>query len=278
MADTFKKVRDGEKLRIPARTYNAMVDAAADFINRKNNLTTESGNTLPANMVYIKNTSGIDVGRFNIIGISGSVIPASNPNFLNQIILIGIKPLWPNHSLGRFVITAEPISNNKIGRAYISGLVPVKIYLPNPYDDRYNGFADIYPDDVTRLRTSISPGPVTVMFLDFFSGHDGSHNYSAIVRLNYSENPVRRARCIENAPDYSVIAANLYKNDVEQTSGSESAIRVYCSIFGGGWRLDSAMPKLQTGDIIYVTNIDGKWRCLTTFIPYVSCDCDSVEI
>jgi len=273
MADIFKKVKNGDKLRIPAATYNAMIDAAQDYVKRQANITTKPGNELAANMVYIKNGSGIAVGRFNILGISGSAIPVNIDN-ANQVVLTGVKPTWPEHSYGRFVVTAEPIDNDKIGRAYMSGVVPVKINLPNPDNDKYNGFAEIYHNDVTRLKTSLSPGPATVMFLDFYAGHDGNYNYSAIIRLGFYENPIRRAKCIEDAYAYDYITVNLYKNDIEQTSGSESAVKVYCDICGGVTRLDAAMPKLQSGDVIYVANIDGKWRCLTPFIPYVSCECD----
>ena len=279
MVDTFKKVRDGEKLKIPARTYNAMVDAAADYINRKNNLTTGSGNTLPANMVYVKNESGVNVDRFCVLGIEGMEITGTNPSFLSSpVIFTGGLPQLPRHSNGRFVVTAEPIKTDAVGRAYISGCVPMIIYMPNAYDDRYNRFAEINNNDPTKMKTSISASSTKVMFLDYFGGRINSTQYWAVIQLGATENPIRRARCIENAGDTAVIRVNLYRDNVEQTSGEESNISVLCDSYTGVYKLNEVMPRLQTGSTIYVSLVDTKWRCINPFVPVISCDCDSEEL
>lgn len=275
MGDTFKKVRDGEKLRIPAKTYNAMVDAAQDFINRKNNVLAETGTQLPANMVYIKNDSGSDVDRFNILGIAGSVIlPAGSSGnyFFNHIVLLGTTPLLPNHGGGNFAVTAEPIANSSVGRAYVSGVIQVKVYAP--YEVRYGTFADIKHNDATQLQVINSPSTTKVFFRHSTSVSGSNNTYWSLVRLNYSENPIRRAVCKQAAGVSNQISVNLIRNNVEQTSGAESNVSVTCDIFGGEISLQNAMPKLQNGDIIYVTNVDGSWRCINTFTPFVSCECE----
>jgi len=279
MGDTFRKVRDGEKLRIPARTYNAMVDAAQDFINRKNNVSSETGNHLPANMVYVKNDSGANVDRFNVLGIAGSaILPGGSDasNFFRSVVFSGVTPLLPDHRGGNFVITAEPIANGSVGLGYISGVIQVKVYAP--YAVLNGTFADIAHNDVTQLAVTNSPSTTKIMFRHSTIVGPSGNTYWAIVRLNYSENPIRRAVCKQAAGASNTIQVNLIRNNAEQTSGIESNVTVTCDIFGGETALQAAMPKLQSGDIIYVTNVDGIWRCINTFTPFVGCDCSDEAV
>jgi len=275
MGDTFRKVRDGEKLKIPARTYNAMVDAAQDFINRKSNVSSEAGNQLPANMLYIKNDSGANVDRFNVLGIAGSAILPSGSdgsNFFRSVVFSGVTPLLPDHRGGNFVVTAEPIANGSVGLGYISGVIQIKVYAP--YAVLNGTFADIAHNDVTQLAVTNSPSTTKIMFRHNTIVGPSGNTYWAIVRLNYSENPIRRAVCKQAAGASNSIQVNLIRNNAEQTSGVESNVTVTCDIFGGEISLQNAMPKLQSGDIIYVTNVDGSWRCINTFTPFVSCECE----
>jgi hypothetical protein len=176
MADAFRKVRDGERLKIPARTYNAMVDAAQDHINRKNNLTTESGKQLPANMVYIKNTTGAVVDRLNILGIGGSQIDPTTVSFKQTTVLTGVTPSKTDHANGRFVITAEPIGIDCIGRAYVAGFTPVQINII----DEGHLYADIKDSDVTQLE-SAATGAAVILYKE-----DGTGTKLAVVRFGGS--------------------------------------------------------------------------------------------
>ncbi len=54
MSDTLKKVKSGEPLKIPVVTFNTFVDAARDF--------------RCSGIALVKNASGLDRGRFNILG------------------------------------------------------------------------------------------------------------------------------------------------------------------------------------------------------------------
>ncbi len=57
--------------------------------------------------------------------------------------------------------------------------------------------------------------------------------------------------------------------DVDET-GTE--VTVTCSI-SGGTTLNSAIPRLDNGDLIFVTQIGGTWYCLTTFQATEDCVC-----
>ncbi|MCK4959192.1 MAG: hypothetical protein KAT00_07320, partial [Planctomycetes bacterium] len=56
------------------------------------------------------------------------------------------------------------------------------------------------------------------------------------------------------------------------TDGTGDEVTVTCSIAGGS-QLNSAIPRIADGDLIYIAEIDGSWVCLTTFQTTEDCDC-----
>lgn len=133
MADVLKKVQRGQPLVIPASTYNAFVDAAQDYQRRR--LSQESAGlstSRDADMVLVKNASGADRARFEILGISAPVFtPTDNlDEFRNRVALTGVLPTAATY-WGKFVILAEPIRNGALGLGWLSGVCPVKIDMAN---------------------------------------------------------------------------------------------------------------------------------------------------
>ena len=56
------------------------------------------------------------------------------------------------------------------------------------------------------------------------------------------------------------------------TDNTGEEITVTCSIIGGS-ALNSAVPRLADGELIFVSSIGGTWYCLTTFQASEDCDC-----
>jgi len=89
---------------------------------------------------------------------------------------------------------------------------------------------------------------------------------------------VRRASCTSDAGSGSTIAATLYNTD--GTTGD--AITVYCNI-SNGTALNSAIPRLEDGDDIFVTQsyfdnagtAELRWYCVTNFNVSEDCTCTS---
>jgi hypothetical protein len=82
----------------------------------------------PLQTVLVRNDTGTTMQRHWILGINGPVIsPADDADeFKRQIVLKGVEPVAGTHE-GKFVVLAEPLTAGRIGRAYISGVVPVEI-------------------------------------------------------------------------------------------------------------------------------------------------------
>ena len=74
---------------------------------------------------------------------------------------------------------------------------------------------------------------------------------------------VRLAYCITDATDSTIITCHL------DTEAGET-INVNCAICGGT-ALNSAIPRLEVDDLIFVSQIGGTWYCLTVFQASQDC-------
>jgi hypothetical protein len=96
VSDTLRKVKPGDPLAIPAATFNTFVDAARDFLARQHQQA-QSGTPSGRHncIVLVRNDSGADRQRFDVLGISGPVFdPASDEDaFKNYPAMAGVTPV-----------------------------------------------------------------------------------------------------------------------------------------------------------------------------------------
>jgi len=80
MTPALQKVRRGDPLVIPAATFNTFIDAARDFQQRQRSARRRvQRERQEAGIVLVRNESGEDRERFDVLGIQGPVItPTDN--------------------------------------------------------------------------------------------------------------------------------------------------------------------------------------------------------
>jgi len=140
MGDTLKKAKPGDPLRIPAATFNTFVDSARDYLQRKQGTGQKPTQAFrQTGIVLVKNASGADRGRFDVLGIDAPIFtPAESiDSFKNTVAVKGVTPA-AGHA-GSFVVLLEPIADGEIGRAVVSGVTPVKVNVA----DESHGYADV---------------------------------------------------------------------------------------------------------------------------------------
>jgi hypothetical protein len=116
---SFRRVKAGDPVRIPAGAYNAWCAAAEAFQTGNQSMIGETAGGRPDRVhVRIRNDSGADRARFDVLGVSGPLFtPTDNlAEFLSAPKLTGTTPANPTHA-GRFVILLEPIPAGRIGWA-----------------------------------------------------------------------------------------------------------------------------------------------------------------
>ena len=108
MTDTLRKVKSGDPLVIPARTFNTFVDAARDFQERQRSTSRNiQRDVRQTGIALVRNDSGAERQRFDVLGVSGPIInptivdPDDNVDaFVERVALTGALPAGPH--LGRF--------------------------------------------------------------------------------------------------------------------------------------------------------------------------------
>lgn len=170
----MKKVASGQPLRIPASTFNTMVDAASDYQRRSLN---RGSSAVPSDtrsgIVLIRNQSGADRDRFSVLGLSSILItPTENSQeFSARYAMNAVLPT--NSYTQKFCVLQEPIKSNGLGRAMIVGITPVNVARPSGDTTEYAG--------VLANQTYLQAGTEGAQILWEDSG--GTTPHLALVRL-----------------------------------------------------------------------------------------------
>jgi len=224
------------------------VDAAEIVLGGKTPKGAFHANPHDNGLVLVKNTTGADRSQFEVIGLDVvDPTPAKLEEFKQQTHQYnGVAMVAADHR-GRWAILQEPIKNNAIGWARISGIGIVKVDGTAP--NAYPYFADFIVGDYTQLMF-YPGGAAQVLYRD-------SSTEWAIVRLGSTSHGPLLAKTTSSG-----IAAN------------SSGIVKLRQPSGGGWA-DSTIeytaynqhPTEAVGNstIVIIAPIDGRWVVITEF-------------
>ena len=240
-----KHVTAGEKFRFSARTYNELTNLIEK--DRLSGLSMQTKVTRGNNdLVLVKNISGVNVGRFGVLGISGMLFdPATAlPAFVGRTVFTGEMPAEA-HQTGRFLICAEPIRNGAIGRAWADGIVTARIFV----QDESHNYATVKPDDTTQL-ISADQGLCYILYKEAGTGQKW-----AVLRYGSTGNSLRWAFCSEDAGSGNTLDCFL---DTDETG---TLVTVYFKLLNCS-NLESGHFTLTDGVPIPVMKRNGDWWCI----------------
>ncbi len=137
--DNAKPLSPGDRWRPTADGLNSWNEAAQYVRGLRDDsgaLATPAAMDSPA-IVLVKNQSGSDRTRFDVLGVDGVLItPSDNlAVFSSRRPLVGVLPSVADHA-GRFCVLLEPVATGKLGRALFLGVVPARVYV-NSHLDAY---------------------------------------------------------------------------------------------------------------------------------------------
>lgn len=191
--DPLKKVQAGERLEIPADAWNAFLDAVRWVRQQQHSRDQEAGAEFrQTGIVKVKNQSGADRERFDILGASAPIIlPSENlQEFKNRVTLSGVVPTTDH--LGEFLILLEPLKAGVIGRGIVAGVSLARL-LVNP--SQLYDFAQVIPGNAHALR-NVPAGSARVLWIE----SSGSSERWAVVRLDDGDHEAH-VLITSNVPD-----------------------------------------------------------------------------
>lgn len=154
MADPYRKVRPGEPMKIQATTWNTVVDAAREYkLSEQDRLAGELNTPRNGDIIKVRNDSGTALRRRDVLGLDRPIFDPNDSEkaentFLSEVMFVGVRP-EAEHS-GRFAVMIDPTDVGRIGRAFVSGVTQVRLYVMDPD----HTCADVVPGDVTALMTT----------------------------------------------------------------------------------------------------------------------------
>jgi len=214
----LKHVQPGEPIGPPSATVrNAMIDAALDFQRRSASQTARpqmSGSNYGT--VWVRNDSGADVNRYNVLGIDDVIItPTDNlDEFKTRVAFSCITPAVADH-FGKFVILLEPLKDGAIGRGLIDGVCPVQINML----DAGHKWADVKDSDEAVLQSG-GYGYAQILWAD-----SGTGTVWAIIRVGVAQ-LVRRFE-LKDALTPASTSATAYACDEDWAEDTSVEFEVY---------------------------------------------------
>jgi len=197
----FQHVRTGEPLQIPAATYNAMVDAAQAHRNRRINLAPH-GAGFDSLFVYVVNTTGQSLQRFDVVGLDGPNETENLDVFCNRIVFKGVKP-QKKHK-GKFAVLQQDAAANMVVRACVYGATIAKVQVEGDTEPKY---CDIKEDETGYLKSGGSGAEV--LWSD-----DSTQNRWSIIRIGSGKStlfPVKLEKTGGEQGDDTKVASWKYK-------------------------------------------------------------------
>lgn len=150
MADPFQKLRAGDVFdSVPHEAWNGFIDASNDYRQRVNGARSSTlYGRYPTGIVPVRNDSGADCARFEILSITGVIYDQATlpDDFYNQPTLTADTP---GTAPEKFVILQEPIADGEVGRGMLMGITAVQVSVGHASDE----FADVISGDSTKLRS-----------------------------------------------------------------------------------------------------------------------------
>ena len=166
MGDDLRKVRPGDPLRIPARAYNAFVDAALETKRRQQDrrageLWDGGRSFIGGGVVAVRNDSGADLDRYHALAIDGPLFAPDDDgpekSFQNRLAFKGITPTDTTRA-GSFAIAREPIPQGEVGLCVVHGVTPARILI----EDEEHAFAEVARDET--VLTSVGSGSAAILW------------------------------------------------------------------------------------------------------------------
>jgi len=146
------KVITGDRLEIPAGTWNNIIDATrAHQAGALSTVTPTVDDARDFGVILCRNSTGADLLRFKAVGLSSPPIsPWTNgAQFARRVLLEAILPTAA--SFQRFAISLEPVKNNAVGRFLVSGCIQAPLWLDDA-DAAALGRADIEAGALDYLK------------------------------------------------------------------------------------------------------------------------------
>jgi hypothetical protein len=164
-----RKFSGGEPFRVNHQDHNRWQEAGEYVANRQNG---EGGSIeLPdeqTGIILVKNTTALDLPRFSVLGLEGSVHdpnydPQQLQNFKNQIVLRGVMP--GSDTEGKFCVLVVDARAGEVVPAMVSGATAVRLDVSDADDTHADVETDTGVANRTRYLKTGTSGAAQIIYV-----------------------------------------------------------------------------------------------------------------
>ncbi len=264
MSNPFRKLpSDATPFQMSRTAYNQMIDmlnwwkgsAFRTGAGRQNNLF-----DFDQSVFLIKNGSGSDFGTsYGVLGIDGPLYtPTENETeFKNLTPLTGVEPSVASHAGGKWCVLLEPVANEKIGRACLAGVVPVRVYVNGAADEFIDVIAaETVGGETTYLGTGASGAKII-----WLEDDTEETIVWALVHLSSGSGGIGNEMCI------GILDASLEQGGSATVSVWEGGEDTGDNITAYDWLMKEGTEDIAAGKKVICAKINDTWYVVDAECP-----------
>lgn len=241
----MNRVQRGQRFAVTADAWNAMLQAADDLSARRNTFGREWRETFAqACIITVRNDSGGDRQRFNVLGMASTVIsPESNLDEFKSRVALGMAVPDIETHVGRWAVLLEPVKAGELGRAVAAGVTVCRVDV-KAEGDTHAEIADEQCEYLVSGRT----GSAAILWAEAGTGVKW-----AVVRIgNAGDGPVwaqAQYNWHNAAGDDSYVTCDLYPRQDCDGDAIQTTVQVYLP--RGGSVLDPNVVQYQVLECVW---------------------------
>ena len=200
--DPFRHVSTGERVRIPARTWNGIIDTVLAH-ERPYALGAGElfGTAEPPGVILAKNTTATAIDRFRVVGFGSLVLNATKLGFLERMAIEARLPTVDDHTV--FGVTQEILRPDQFGRVMIFGVTYLRVNAKHD-DDEY---AEVEADSHVAQSTPLGP----IQLLKMTPGSTTPQERWCIARIGHLQTVTRFGKADADIPAEGTGTVSVYR-------------------------------------------------------------------
>lgn len=230
----MNKVSTGEKFKVKANTWNSFIDAANHYKNTQMSLGSEAlrGN-VKTGIVLVSNDSGGLLEQFSPVILNDLIIQPDNDEkeqeFKSRVPVFSGKKVSADNKDKPFAILQVPLESEKLGKALLQGISPVKVNIGNE-SHKYAKLSAAglvsTSSGIGRILWKESGTGEKWVLLQLGGGGSGGSNYSGFFRLTADEDNENSIKIIDGSDTLGSEDCGVFVSGIDKITVPEKTLAI----------------------------------------------------
>jgi hypothetical protein len=230
----MKKVTSGEKFQVKADTWNSFIDAAVHHKNTQLKLGADTlRGSLKTGIILVRNDSGSLLEQFMPVILDDLIIQPDDEEkeqeFKSRAPVFSGKKVSADNKDTPFAILQVPLESEKLGKALLQGITPVKVNVGN----ESHQYAKLDASElvscsngVGRILWKESGTGEKWVLLQLGSGGSGGNNYSGFFRLTGDDENENTIKVVDGSDTLENGTCGIFVSGIDKITVPEKTLSI----------------------------------------------------